>query len=65
MVNVATKAKEVEEVEESYVEVELPEDTFTLETLLNTRDCVMLQEYIYLNKVKSYQMIKWRLHGRS
>ena len=39
VLEVATK---VEEVEEAKVEVELPEDTVTLEVLLNTRDCVVL-----------------------
>ena len=39
VVEVSTKAKETEEAE---VEVDMPEDKFTLEILLNTRDCVVL-----------------------
>ena len=42
MVEVANKSEEAKEVEEYKVEVELPEDTITLEILLNTRDCVVL-----------------------
>ena len=42
MVEVANKSEEAKEVEEYNVEVELPEDTITLEILLNTRDCVVL-----------------------
>ena len=41
---VATKAKEVEQNE---VKVELPEDTVTLDLLIHTRDCVVLQESIF------------------
>ena len=39
VLQVATKA---EEDKESEVEVELPEDTFNLKILINTRDCVVL-----------------------
>ena len=39
VVEVSTKAKETEEAE---VEVDMPEDTVTLELLLNIRECVVL-----------------------
>ena len=42
MVEVDTKAKKAEEVEEAESEVELLEDTINLELLLSTRDCVVL-----------------------
>ena len=42
VVEVGIKAEEAEEVEESEIEVELTENTFTLEILLNTRDYVVL-----------------------
>ena len=42
VVEVATKAEEADEVEKSEVEVELPEDTVTMEILLNTKNCVVL-----------------------
>ena len=42
MVEVATKAEEAEEAEEAEVEVDLSEDTVTLELLLNTRKFVVL-----------------------
>ena len=42
MVEVATKAEEAEEVKEAEVEVDLPEDTVSLELLLNIRNCVAI-----------------------
>ena len=42
MVEVDTNDKEDAEVEEAWVEVELPEDKITLEILLNTREYVFL-----------------------
>ena len=42
MLEIATKAEEANEVKEAEVEVELPEDTITLELLLNTKDCVVI-----------------------
>ena len=42
MVEVATKAEEAKEADVAEVEVELPEDTVTLEILLNTRDCAVI-----------------------
>ena len=42
MIEVTTKAEEADEVEEAEVEVDLSEDTVTMDWLLNTRDCVVL-----------------------
>ena len=55
VVKVNTKANEVEEFE---VEVELTEDIVNLGLLINTRDCVVLYESIYLTTVKRHQRIK-------
>ena len=55
LVKVNTKANEVEEFE---VEVELTEDIVNLGLLINTRDCVVLYESIYLTTVKRHQQIK-------
>ena len=42
VVEVATKEKKAEEVEEAEVEVDLAHDTVNMELILNTRDCVVL-----------------------
>ena len=42
LANKDEEAKETQEVEESEAEIHLPEDIFTLEILLNTRDFVVL-----------------------
>ena len=42
VVDVATKDKKSEEVEEEEVYVELLEDKITMEILLNKRDCVVI-----------------------
>ena len=52
VVEVGIKAEEAEEVEESEIEVELTENTFTLEILLNTRDCVVVWASKSLTMVK-------------
>ena len=52
VVGVATKAKEVEE---SKVEVDSSEETFTMELLLNTSDCLVLYAYMSLTVIKSRQ----------
>ena len=42
MIEVATKAEDSDEVEDAKVEVDLPEDTVTLEVIINIRECVVL-----------------------
>ena len=42
MLEVATKAEEAKEAEESEAEVEIPDDTVTPELILTTRDYVVL-----------------------
>ena len=42
MVELDTKAKQAEEVKEEEIEVEIIEDTITMNVLLNTRYCVVL-----------------------
>ena len=42
VVEVATRAKEKEEVKKAKVDVELSEDTVTLKIIINKRECVVL-----------------------
>ena len=59
VVEVGIKAEEAEEVEESEIEVELTENTFTLEILLNTRDCVVVWASKSLTMVKFINRSNW------
>ena len=58
LANQDEEANEAKEVEESEAEIDLPEDIFTLEILLNTRDFVVLYASLYLTTVKRHQRIK-------
>ena len=62
VVEVANKA---EEVEESKVEVDTPEETVTMELLLNTSDCLVLYAYMSLTVIKSRQRNKCEISSRT
>ena len=65
MLEIATKSKEAKEVEKAEVEVEFIEDTVNMVLLINTMDCVVLYESMYLTTVKRYHRIKRGPCGRS